>query len=891
VEGTRVASRHPRLTGIVGGRRLSGDIELQTANLTKRFTNIRGDFYLTTVTDRFGNSLNLRYAGTRVSRISSQNGRYVDVVRDPSGRIVSMRDDAGRRVEYQYDPAGRLYSVRGNGAGQWRYRYDANGHLQAATDPRGVDALTAGADREGRVRNVRVLYDVMSFSYQASATAVRNGLQQTAIFWHDESGLPETVQDFEGSTTHIAFDNALRPASLSFNGALVAELRYAEDGKFQAVRSSVEGRPRLSRFFYDAAGRLSAVVADDRQIAGYKYDSAGRVLRATDDAGVRSYEYFGATGYRLGVGETELDIETNRLGLMRGFSSGHQTVDISYNELDQVRELGYVQYRDIYKTAYEYATSGLRSTGTYTKTGQPPGPHLSLDYDVVGNLTNLDLEISNGARSSQTYVLGMNNQLTRLMNPNRADIVFEYDDAGRPTRRTLGANDVSHTFDALGRITAVYERGRKILDWRYGPMDVDAATEADDHTPWTAINEPVASAIFGSAESIAYARTRGTPFGPIRFSAPMARFVLATQLIPNADAVTLVSLQRRNVPLSSDHQHAGVGPAPLEFDRPSNALFLPPEFSSLNCYMCVGRFEGGGASMTINGSSGTPSVLVGSTETISITGSSTCVGDVWLDYQYAYSESGQTEVYLDFGDSNWLYYGTNASSVNKTVQNIHYTPGHYTVRGEVTCGCYWGGMWWDVLGVQRDVVVVEPSPACDPGAIYAALYNAFQTRSASIKAQYGMQVFGSAFHFAFLAAFQNATSAERSQFLAGGMAWTTSGVACYTYSCVANVQPVTDLPDVDVLLVDSVPAEGGCGSARWVGEGGVPRDEIRLVRTGQSSNCDNHRVETAYHEIGHLLGFAHITGGPDLFQNPRPAASGTRPIAGHHLRILVEKYQ
>jgi YD repeat-containing protein len=710
LEGTRIVSRYPHLTGISGGRRQSGDIELRTANFTKRFTNIGGDFYLSRITDGFGNSLRLQYTGKRINRISSENGRYVEVVRDASGRIVSMRDDAGRTVDYQYDSAGRLSSVRGMGAGQWRYRYDANGHLHGATDPRDIDALTANYAQEGRVSDVRILYDVMSFSYQGSTTAVRNGLQQAATFWHDQSGLTKTIQDFEGSTTQIAFDSALRPASLSFNGTLVAELLYGQNDKLQTVRSSVERRPRVSRFSYDGVDRLRTVIADNRPIARYTYDAAGRVLRAEDTAGSRSYEYFGATGYEIRFGETELDVETNRLGLMRGFSNGHQSVDISYNEFDRVSELGYAEYGKVFQAAYQYGTSGLRSTGSYTKSGEATRATLSLDYDVVGNLTDLGVEAPSGARSSQTYVLGMNNQLTRLMNPHRADLVFEYDAVGRPTRRTLGTNDVSHTYDSLGRVTAVYERDRKMLEWRYGPMDVDAATEADDHTPWTAINEPIASAIFGSAESIAYARTRGTPFGPIRFSAPMARFVLATQLIPSADGVTLVSLQRRNVPLSADH-HAGVSPAPLEFDKPSNALFLPAEFSSLNCYLCVGRFEGG-TDMTVNGSTGTPTVLAGHSATISvISGATQCLGDVWLDYQYAYSEAGETAHYFDFdGDGNWVYAGTNGSVVSKTVSHTYNTPGSYTVRGEVTCGCYWGGMFWDVQNPARSINVVCPVP-------------------------------------------------------------------------------------------------------------------------------------------------------------------------------------
>lgn len=885
LEGTRIISRYPHLTGISDGRRQSGDIELRPSGFTKRFTNIGGDFYLSTVTDSFGNSLDLRYSGTKVNRVSTRNGRYVEIQRNASGQIVLMRDDAGRSVEYQYDSGERLAAVRGIGGTQWKYRYDAGGHLTGTTDPRGVDALTAAYAEDGKVSDVKVLFDMMSFAYQGRTTAARNGLQQAATFWHHESGLTETIQDFEESTTQIEFDSALRPASLSFNGTVVTTLEYGANDKVRMIRSSIEGRPRVTRFAYDGAGRVIEVIADNQRIARYAYDSAGRVLRADDAAGPRRYEYFGTTGFQMGFGETELDVETSDLGLMRGFSNGHQSVQLGYNDADQVNELNYVEYGDIYQVDYDYGASGLRSAGSYVKTGEPVGGTLSLDYDVVGNLTNLGLVGPDGPSGSQTYVLGTNNQLLRLTNPRRSDLVFEYDAVGRPTRRTLGTNDVSYAYDILGRITAVYEKDRKILDWRYGPMDVDAATEADDHTPWTAVNEPIASAIFGSAESIAYARTRGIPFGPIRFSASMARFVLATELVPSTDAVTLASLRRRNVPLSSDH-HANASPAPLGFDKPSNALFLPPEFSSLNCYLCVARFESPVIlNLSINGSFGTPTVVAGSQETISVTGSTECVGDYYLwGSEYGFTEPGLTSHYFDFGDGTWAYSGP-SYNLNKTVYKTHYTPGFYTVRADLECGCYAQGVSWEVLDLERNVEVT-----CSPGPIYAELYNAFQKRSPSIYANYQMGVLGSTFTFGFSAAFQNATTAEQSQFVSGGMAWTTSGVACNTYSCAANVQPTVDDPDVDVLLVDSVPVSGGCGSARWAGEGGLARDEVRLVRTGQSTNCDGHRVETAYHEIGHLLGFVHIISGPDLFQSPRPIGSGTRPIAGHHLRILVEKY-
>jgi YD repeat-containing protein len=788
-----------------------------------------------------------------------------------------MNDDAGRSVEYRYDAAGRLYSVRGIGSSQWRYRYDASGYLEGVTDPRGIDALTASYDPDGRASDVRVLYDTTRFQYQGSSTVVRNGLQQSATFWLHDSGLTNTIQDFSGTMTELAFDSSLRPASLSFNGAAVADLRYDPNGRLLWVRSSVEGRPRLMSFSYDRAGRISTAIADNQAVAEYAYDPAGRLIRARDASGPRSYEYLSATGHRINLGGTEFDIEMNGFGLMTGFSNGHQSIGISYNTLDQVSSLGYFKYGEVSEATYTYGASGLRSGGSYTIAEEQPTPAgLSLDYDVVGNLTNLGVETPSGARSSQTYVLGTNNQLTRLMNPQRPDLVFEYDAAGRPTRRVLGENDVSYTYDPLGRIAAVYEGSRKILEWRYGPMDLDAATEADVHSPWTAINEPIASAIFGSAESIAYARTRGTPYGPVRFSASMARFVLAAQLIPSADGVMLVGLQRRNLPLSSDH-HAYASPAPLGFDKPSNSLFLPPEFSSLNCYLCVGRFSGTGFNMSINGSMADPVVVTEGTEaSVAVGGSIQCWQDIYnMDNWEVESTAGVVEHYFDFGDGNWYSYGT-SGSVNKTAYAYYSYAGLYNVRADITCGCYYGGMFWDTASTGRNAQV------CSQADINGRNGSGLLGRSATIANRYymGQSDFeNSIFRFKLIANENDVpNSGDRSTLGSQATVWDRNRSFCgESYTSDITHEWATGASVNVRVTID--PAISDYGEEEDNACGGL--DCIRLNPARYTN--------TYAHEIGHALGFLHSNTTNDLMCN-NCSSPESRDVQGWHISKLLAFY-
>lgn len=140
-DGSRLASRYPHLTGISRGQ-IDGDrIRLQHLGLIKKFRKHGSEYRIVEVQDAYGNAIAMEYGHGRISKVTSQNGRYVSIHRDESGRIIGAEDDVGRQVRFEYEN-GLLVRSYGLGNNEWHYTYSGN-RLSGVTDPRGAESLVA----------------------------------------------------------------------------------------------------------------------------------------------------------------------------------------------------------------------------------------------------------------------------------------------------------------------------------------------------------------------------------------------------------------------------------------------------------------------------------------------------------------------------------------------------------------------------------------------------------------------------------------------------------------------------------------------------------------------------------------------------------------------------
>ena len=587
-DGPRVTSPFPHLTGIEGGRIMSGSIELDVAGLTKRFELIGNEFHLAEVSDKWGNTLTLHYDGESISEISSSHARAVSIQRNGEGLITGARGDAGAGVRYEYDGDGRLAAAFGIAGGVWTFAYDQQGRLTHFVDPRENSVLSASYGQSGKVIRIQSLYDDMMFDYAETHTRVETSLQTAATFWHHDSGLTAMAQDFAGHHTTVALDGMLRPAALTFDGATIAEFSHAET-QVATITQAIGAQAGTSTLEYHFGGQLRGVVRDGRLVAEYDYDAYGNVIFANDEAGVREYRFSAAGLLQEAVMNGErVGLEMDELGRLVAAKSERQSVRVSYDDHDQVRDMSFLVHEtDFYEAAeveqsYSYGSGGFRADAVYAVSGEILNS-VGYRYDDVGNLTRLIRHSPEEGQSTDEYIIGARNELERVTFGRGGARDFEYDRLGRITRYHSEAGSTAFQYDDVGRLSEVSIDGKTMLTSDYGPMDTDPVLEADERTFYTTLDIPVASSVFGPVEAIVYSRPRGAPFGAVRFIPTMGRFILQAPVSP--DALANASLKRRAVAFTpvDEHMDRHRHLIPLVGDKPSSSLFIPPEYLSVNC--------------------------------------------------------------------------------------------------------------------------------------------------------------------------------------------------------------------------------------------------------------------------------------------------------------------
>ncbi len=328
--------------------------------------------------DRYGNITAITWPGGGSTASSyDEHGYMLTAVTDELGHTTALEHDGnGRTFKYRY-PDGTEKSLvydccylllgtdeRGLSRGNER---DANGNIT-----RLINAATSTSELNYDRNNNLVSYQddcgrPIVYEYDAARclTRVINALGQNQVFGYDPAGNLTSLWVEGERQTIFQYDRCHRQISSTDPLGSIVSLERDALGR-EVARQGARGN--TVGFSYDPDGLLEKVFHDRQEAGSYRYDSAGRLVEASDGSGSTTFEYdeegrIRRVAYPDGL---EFSCTYNAAGLVESITyPGGLVVRYTY---DSRRRPAEISWKDGW-VRYTYDAAGnlvreLRSNGT-----------------------------------------------------------------------------------------------------------------------------------------------------------------------------------------------------------------------------------------------------------------------------------------------------------------------------------------------------------------------------------------------------------------------------------------------------------------------------------------------------------------------------------------------
>jgi len=417
----------------------------------------RADGLFADIKDTNGNALYASYnaQGRLVSVIHSSSDR-IRFEYNTAGRLVKVIDPAGRATVYAYDPSGEhLVSVTTPDGQVTSYAYITGAgvltnHLMTSIIRPGGLQVSFSYDSLGRLSEQHVATDEESVRYTyttAGKTFITEALGNTSTIWLDSLGRTAMMQDPLGNRSRMYYDTASNLTKVTGPTGLISQFTYDATGNLVASRDPMGYE---TSFGYGGAFDDLQWVRDARGNAThYAYDERGNLAAITyADGTSETYQYDGAG---------DLIASTNRRG---------QTITYTYNTRGQLISKDYPDTPGVVDFIYVYDGAGNlasakgpegttslayeASTDRLLRIDYPGGKFFLFEYDAAGRRTKRTDQSGNVVN----YLYDCAGRLDRMTDgPGAAIVDYDYDVAGRMTRKSLG-NGVytTYEYDAAGQL-------------------------------------------------------------------------------------------------------------------------------------------------------------------------------------------------------------------------------------------------------------------------------------------------------------------------------------------------------------------------------------------------------------------------------------------------------
>ncbi|HKV12861.1 MAG TPA: RHS repeat-associated core domain-containing protein [Thermoanaerobaculia bacterium] len=407
--------------------------------------------------DRWGNEITLdRDSNGNLTRVTSPDGRWIELTYDASDRVAEARDNSGRVVTYQYDASGRLWKVTNPESGVEEYGYDTSHRMTTVKKPNGVVMLTNVYDANGRVtRQTLADGSFYQFAYTLDGTG---RVTQTDI------------TDPRGNVRRLIFNTRgyVISETLAFGRPEQQTTTYERDAATNLKTSATDALGRRTTFSYDSRGNMTSVtrlagtsnavtvaftydlvynqltsITDPLQnVLELRYDSLGRLTELEDPLGNIARFSYTATGQMATATDATMSI-----------------TQFAYDGGDLVSTTDPLERK---------VTMFTDSVGRLLALLDPLGNRYRYDYDRLNRVT----KVTDPLGAFTTFIYDANSNLTQITDAKGGVTKFAYDAKDRLITKTdpLLKTD-SYVYDGMDNLTQVTERNGKISTFAYDALN------------------------------------------------------------------------------------------------------------------------------------------------------------------------------------------------------------------------------------------------------------------------------------------------------------------------------------------------------------------------------------------------------------------------------------
>jgi large repetitive protein len=391
--------------------------------------NAQGDTIA--LVDAIGNThrYELDSSGNTVAK-EDPEGRRTEYHLNQKGLVTAIIDPLGITTEYLYDSRGYLTQSRSDGGNEETWQYDSNGNvISFVLSTSSSDTARFGYEFDSNGNLTKSEYPDGSFS---STTYDSNN---RPIVTTDTLGRRTSTEYSESGAIHRQLINGMELYRIDSNPASTQTTISGFDGKAVAYSIDALGRPvsrtqgdTVSRFEYDAVGKLTQATTNNVEVLRASYNSAARptVFNFENDAVDKRFDALGRTTEEIRNGASVFYQYDSRGLVTRINFDGSGVSEYKYNDLGQIieqKEDGTVTKR------YDYEVNGQLRVVT-----DSAGQQTHYERDAFGSVV-LRTD-SNGNEKKYVY---NESGLIESINQFGVDRQFKYDATGRLERSVLAS--------------------------------------------------------------------------------------------------------------------------------------------------------------------------------------------------------------------------------------------------------------------------------------------------------------------------------------------------------------------------------------------------------------------------------------------------------------------